>query len=61
MLGGEHKGDIENFSEHSEEEQGEQGDDDLIADSEDMQSTRSGSTTSSGTRRANAKFDEWED
>ena len=61
FLGEEHKGDLENSSENSEEEQGEESDDTSIADTEDMQSTRSGSTTSSETRRANAKFDEWED
>ena len=63
FLGEEHKGDIESFSDNSEnnrEYQGSEIDDDSIVSTEDM-STHSGSTTSSEDRRANAKFDECED
>ena len=63
FLGEEHKGDIESFSDNSEnnrEYQGSEIDDDSIVNTEDM-STYSGSTTSSENRRANAKFDECED
>ena len=60
--------DIESFSSNSEnlrEDQGSESDHgesdhDSIVNTEGM-STHSGSTTSSETRRANAKFDEWED